>query len=260
MSEIIIGEHHDQVYNVWQERGMKNLNVAHVDYHCDMRGILINRPNGTAQYISKRESAFVDRGNYLAHAIMDGMVNKLKWVHDINSGRGFDHGPVVNYESDFMAPLYQLRHKLSGREAVKFEYQQCLLSNWKGMEKDQQLDLDWDALASVEFDDAYQNNLIEGFLSKDLKNTPPVTFLIYSPGYSNPDRTLFDDFAKELSKKFKAKITTLPQTELVTDGERFSALRNIAKSILPPQVKTTKQAITRKLRQVDIKNDLSFYA
>ena len=92
MSKIIIAEHHDQVFSYWKEHNMRDLKVAHLDYHCDMRGLLIDREKGTAFFTSDRETRFVDRGNFLAHAIMDGTVRHLTWVHSENSGRGYDHG------------------------------------------------------------------------------------------------------------------------------------------------------------------------
>jgi len=46
MTELIIAEEHSQLYDVWLERGYRNLSVCHEDFHCDMRGLLINRRLG----------------------------------------------------------------------------------------------------------------------------------------------------------------------------------------------------------------------
>ena len=132
----------------------------------------------------------------MAHAIMEGMVERITWIHNEQSGRGYDHGPVVSYENDKLAPLYRFRHGRSDRQDVPLAYRECLFEDWQGLGKEEQLDLDWDALASVEFSDALQNDMIGGFLERDLKQTPDVTFLIYSPGYSNPDRSIYCDFGK----------------------------------------------------------------
>ena len=48
MPTIFLADHHDQVYTFWKEHGMRGLSVAHVDSHCDMRGLLIDRPNQRA--------------------------------------------------------------------------------------------------------------------------------------------------------------------------------------------------------------------
>ncbi|MEM1318305.1 MAG: hypothetical protein AAGF29_08575 [Pseudomonadota bacterium] len=256
MPQVILADHHDQVYTYWREHGARGLSVAHVDSHCDMRGLLIDRPKQRASFTSHRESTFVDRGNFMSHAIMEGMVTKLTWIHNAQSGRGYDHGPVVSYESDAMAPLYRYRHKRSGREDVALTYHECLFEDWKGLAQGEQLDLDWDALASVEFSNELQNQMIAGFLEIDLKHTPDVTFLIYSPGYSNPDRSLYEDFGKELASKFKAEIVRLPEQDLVTDGERFSAVRGVVKKLIPPQVMATKRAVNRWARLRATANDL----
>ena len=95
MAEIIIAVNHEQVYPVWSERGIKGAMLTHVDFHCDMRGIMIDRKRGSAFFTSHRESTFIDRGNFLAHAIMNGIINDLKWVHGPRGGRAFDIGPVV---------------------------------------------------------------------------------------------------------------------------------------------------------------------
>lgn len=235
---------------------MRGLSVAHVDSHCDMRGLLIDRPSQRACFTSHRESTFVDRGNFMTHAIMEGMVKRITWIHNEHSGRGYDHGPVVAYESDKLAPLYRFRHNRSDRQDMPLAYHECLFEDWNGLREHEQLDLDWDALASVEFSDELQNKMIGGFLDTDLKHTPDVTFLIYSPGYSNPDRSIYRDFGKELASKFKADIVTLPEQELVTDGERFSAVRGAVKKLIPPQMMTTKHAVTRWARLRATANDL----
>lgn len=259
MPELLIAEHHDQVYTVWKERQMRGLKVAHVDYHCDMRGIMIDRPNGRAHFVSERETTFIDRGNYLAHAIMEGIVTNLCWVHDKDSGRNFDPGPVVAYESDRKAEAHRAFHAQSSHQDVPLDYAELSFEHWEGLREGEQLDLDWDALAPFQFSPEKQEKMISSFLSKNHKHTPELTFLVYSPGYSNPDRTLYEDFAKELAKKFSATITRLPESPLVTEGQRFSTLRKMIKSALPRTVLNAKRDYEQKLRHQDAANDLAFY-
>ena len=260
MPEIILADHHDQVYSVWKQRNVKGLKVAHVDFHCDMRGILIDRAAGQAFFTSHRETTFVDRGNYLAHAIMNGMVTDLKWVHAENSGRAHDAGPVVNYETDLKSPLYRLRHALSNRNKVDLKYTECLLTDWQGLEEGEQLDLDWDCFASVEFSKDKRLRLIAEFLERDLGAIPETTFLIYSPGYSDPDRSLYEDFAQKLAKKFGAKIHRLPAQALNTDGERYSGLRQAARDWVPASVFATKKQLSLALRKLDAAGDVAYFA
>lgn len=259
MPELIIAEHHDQVYAVWKERQMRGLRVAHVDYHCDMRGIMIDRPKGQAHFISERETQFVDRGNYLGHAIMEGIVTDLRWVHDSESGRNFDPGPVLAYESDRKAEAYRAFHANSDHDAVALDYAELSFDNWDGFREGEQLDLDWDALVPFQFCLDKQEQMVSNFLSKNHDYTPELSFLVYSPGYSNPDRTLYEDFAKELAKKFGATITRLPESELVTEGQRFGALRKFVKGALPASILQAKRNRDQKLRHQDAANDLAFY-
>lgn len=259
MAELILAEHHDQVYSVWKERQMRDLKVVHVDYHCDMRGIMIDRPAGCAHFVSERETQFVDRGNFLGHAIMEGIVTNLRWVHDKESGRNFDPGPVLAYESDRKADAYRSFHARSGHKDVALNYAELSFENWDGFREGEQLDLDWDALVPFQFSLEKQERMVSNFLSKQHKHAPELSFLVYSPGYSNPDRTLYEDFAKELAAKFKATITRLPESELVTEGQRFGALRKMVKGVLPASILQAKRNYEQKLRHQDAANDLAFY-
>ena len=260
MPEIILADHHDQVFSVWKQRNVSGLKVAHVDFHCDMRGILIDRNAGQAFFTCHRETTFVDRGNFLGHAIMNGMVTELKWVHAEDSGRAHDAGPVVNYETDLKSPIYRLRHALSNRSKVDLKYTECLLRDWKGLEKGEQLDLDWDCFASVEFTKEKRQRLIAEFLERDLGAVPETTFLIYSPGYSDPDRSLYEDFANKLAKKFGAEIHRLPHQELNTDGERYSGIRQVVRAWVPKSVFSAKKKLSLALRRIDAAGDVAYFA
>lgn len=256
MAEIIIADNHEQVYPVWSERGIKGAMLTHVDFHCDMRGIMIDRKRGSAFFTSHRESTFIDRGNFLAHAIMNGIINDLKWVHGPRGGRAFDIGPVVSYETDYLAKLHAYNHKRSGRSEVGFKFDECLLSDWQGMRNGEILDVDWDTFASVEYDAKHREELIEQFFERDFSHVPELTTLIYSPGYSDPDRSLFHKFAERLAVSFKADIINLPDVALNVEGESKSKLRKLVKQLAPPQVRTIKHNFSRAWRQMESAKDL----
>ena len=259
MVEIIIADNHEQVYPVWSERGIQGAKLTHVDFHCDMRGIMIDRKCGSAYFTSHRESTFIDRGNFLAHAIMNGIIGDLRWVHGPKGGRAFDIGPVVSYETDFLAKFHAYNHKRSGRPEVKFEFDECLLSKWSGMRKQEILDLDWDAFASIEYDASHREELIDLFFSRDFTHIPELTTLIYSPGYSDPDRTLFDNFAERLADVFNAEVVRLPHAALNVEGESKSRLRKLVKQFAPPQIRNVKRGLSRTWRQMESARDLEAY-
>lgn len=256
MPEIIMADNHEQVYPVWVERGHRNVKLTHLDFHCDMRGILIDRPAGKAFFTSHRESTFVDRGNFLAHAIMNGIVTDLTWVHGPNGGRAHDHGPVVAYESDWLAPLHRHNHKRSGMAEADIRFRECLMEDWQGLEPAEQLDLDWDAFASVEHEPGHREELVEAFMARDFNVIPELTFLIYSPGYSDPDRTLYEAFAERLADRFSAQVTRLPNAELNREGEKKGALRSLVKKVAPPQLRDAKRYASKAWRHFESAHDL----
>jgi len=256
MPRIYVADNHEQVYPIWQEHKVKGALLTHLDFHCDMRGILIDRKNNRAFFTSHRETTFVDRGNFLAHAIMSGMIKDICWVHGPKGGRAFDVGPVVSYETDYLARLHLFNHKRSGRNDVSIQFNECLLSDWSGMRQNEMLDLDWDAFASVEYDEVHRKELIEQFFEKDFTFIPELTTLIYSPGYSDPDRSLFEAFTEQLADRFGAEIIQIQKAPLNTQGESKSKIRKLIKQWAPPQVRATKLKLSRAFRQLESAKDL----
>jgi len=124
MPKIYVADNHEQVYPIWQEHKIKGAKLTHLDFHCDMRGIMIDRKSGSAFFTSERETTFIDRGNFLAHAIMNGMISDIRWVHGPRGGRAFDVGPVVSYETDYLAWLQNLSNVFwrTGMDCSKMNY------------------------------------------------------------------------------------------------------------------------------------------
>jgi hypothetical protein len=257
MRQIFVAEEHDQVYDIWNKQGVRNLKVAHIDFHCDMRGLMIDRSRGRAFMASKHEASFVDPGNYLGHAIMNGIVTDLRWVHGPRGGRRFDSGAVVNYETDFAAPWHRWRHGRSGGHEAPLAFRQQLLDDWEGVRPGEHLDIDWDALASVEYDADHTRDLITSFLNREFTIVPETTFLVFSPGYSQPDRALFDDFAQQLSDKFKAELVRLPMPASEPAPGRLGRFLRRARHYLPDSVRDAKRNLVLGLRRRDTQYDLS---
>jgi len=212
--ELIIAEQHDQVYHVWAERGVRNLRVAHVDFHCDMRGLVVDRKQQRAFRKAEHEAGFVDLGNWLGHAIMNGMVTDLLWIHDPFGGRMYDDGATVGYETDFLARWHDWQHRRRDGDDVPIAYKEIPLTDWKGPRSGEHLDIDWDALACTDYSLDYTKQLIDMFLDRDFSFIPETTFLVFSPDYSHPDRDLFEAFAEQLAAKFNADIKRLPMPEM----------------------------------------------
>ncbi len=211
MREILIAEEHDQVYQVWLERRVHNIAVAHIDFHCDMRGLMIDRLRGVAYMASHYEARFVDDGNFLSHAIMNGIVSSIRWVHDPHGGRRHDFGCTVKYESDTTASAHGLLHRLRGGHEVSIAFEELYFRDWDGVRPGEYLDIDWDAIASVEYQPSHIRKLMDDFLSREFPVIPETTFLVFSPGYSYHDRNMFEEFATRLEEKFSANIVRLPK-------------------------------------------------
>ena len=211
MTELLIAEEHDQIYQVWCDRQLRDMAIVHVDFHCDMRGLLVDRARSTAYMASRYESTFVDDGNFLSHAIMDGVVSSVRWVHDQHGGRRHDKGCCVNYESDVIAPLHGLLHRVRGGRKVPLTFEEVLFSDWEGLRPGEYLDIDWDALASAEYQPSHIQELIDQFLSLPVPVVPKAVFLARSPDYSYGDREMFEVFVVKLAEKFSASIVRLPE-------------------------------------------------
>ncbi len=102
---LFVAEEHNLLYDLWQSGAGRNLSVCHIDFHCDMRGLLIDRRLGRARFVWRHDPYMnrLDSGSFLAHAVMSGMVANLRWVHDEFGGRKYDELYCVKYETDFSA-------------------------------------------------------------------------------------------------------------------------------------------------------------
>jgi len=204
---LIVAEEHSPLYDLWAEQGARDLSVCHVDFHCDMRGLLIDRQTRRARYVWQRDPYMsrLDSGSFLAHAIMRGMVTSLRWVHDDFGGRKYDDLYCVKYESDFTA----LPFRLQGRQPwAPLSYAEQTFADWGGPKPGEHLSIDWDGLAFAEYDREQIERLTAAFLACEFH--PGVVFLSHSPEYSYSDEGLFEDFIAALEEKFMTTAVRLP--------------------------------------------------
>ena len=207
MTEIFVAEEHSQLYDLWLERGARNLSVCHVDFHCDLRGLLIDRRLGQACFVDRRIPYVhrLDSGSYLAHAVMNGMVTDLRWVHDDFGGRSYDYLHCVKYETDFSALPYRL---LGNRELRPVNYAEQTFAQWQGPRPGEYLDIDWDGIAFADYREAHIRRLMAEILERDFQ--PECIFLARSPDYCHPNELLFEEFIAGLEKKFSVQASRLP--------------------------------------------------
>jgi hypothetical protein len=211
MPKIFVAQEHSQIYDLWRLGGDRSLRLVHIDHHCDMRGLLVDRRRGRAFLIgAQRQRATIDSGNFLAHAIVDGIVSAVCWVHDDLGGRCYDVGGTVKFERDITALPHRVLHFVKREPEAPIRFDEAYFRDYDGPEPGQHLDIDWDGLAPIDYDLHRINALIDRFFEWNFKSTPPAVYLVYSPGYSHPDRRLFEAFLDALRRKFAADVVRLP--------------------------------------------------
>ena len=220
MTTIYIAEEHHQLLELWREQNASALRILHLDFHCDMRGLMIDRRLQRAYRIWDYLPD-VDEGNFLTHAIVEGRVKSLRWVHDEPGGRQDDIG-TVKYESDLTALPYRIFNTLTGRRGFSLGYRELLSPEWIGLDKDEVMDIDWDFFASK----AYLPGMIQGrvhsFLNRTFGVSPREVYLCYSPNFCHPSRELFERFVRELAQRFEARIVELePVSERQSAGPSY---------------------------------------
>ena len=202
-------ESHEQVLGIWRRNKTRNAKVLHVDFHCDLRGLLIDRKAQTAYRIWDRFPQ-LDEGNFLTHAVLEGIVREVRWVHDEPGGRK-DDLKTVKYATDSSALIHRLLLALRHNHGIPIGYDVVPTDMWSGINEGEILDVDWDYFASTVYPSHSIQRRIDSFLSNDFKRVPEQTFVCYSPEYSHPTRSQFDRFVRELAARFEAEVVTVPR-------------------------------------------------
>jgi hypothetical protein len=167
-----------------------------------MRGLLIDRRFGQARLVWQCDPWInrLDSGSFLAHAVMNGIVTNLRWVHDDFGGRKYDDLYCVKYETDLSA----LPFRLAGRgKWVPLTFKEQTFAEWDGPHPGEHLCIDWDAIANIEYGETKIRRLMSEFLNRELK--VGCVFVARSPDYCCPDRSLFEDFVSVLEKKLNVQ-------------------------------------------------------
>ena len=232
MTKLYTLRDHDQLYQHWQHQRAVDLHVLHIDFHCDMVGLLVDRQNDRA-YSGLRERQQLHEGNFLTQAILDGMVTGVHWVHDTPGGR-VDDTYVVKYASDWSAywPLQRLQREQAA--GLPFELDVSTTNTWDGqLHIDQALDIDWDYFACTDYDADSIQARVDRFWDTELSGTPAEIYVCESWNYVHPSHTLYEQFVERLADRFSAEITPLPPIN------RPEPIRTNARNWLPAPLFTT---------------------
>jgi hypothetical protein len=229
--KIIAVQNHEDVFLYWEKHGMRGMDVVHLDAHCDMYGLLINRQEGYCVEIKPQR---LHEGNFLLHAVKHGMVRGLKWVYDAYGGRKYD-AAVVKYETDLTGRLQMLRPKVRSAERYPIKYTTAEYGKWNGPGPEEHLDIDWDFFALTLKDKDAIKEECERFLSMRWEVIPEYTYVSYSEDYVHPSQSYYDDFIAGLSRKLNAEVERF-SPEVERPAREFTDRRPAALRLLEAYV------------------------
>jgi hypothetical protein len=208
MSVLHIIERHDQLLQLWRSQNAMGLRIVHMDFHCDMRGLLVDR---RAQRVHQIGDILirVDEGNFLTHAIMERRVQSVRWIHHVPGGRQYDVG-TVKYETDLTAQPLRWLLSLKGRQGVPMRYDVMQFAEWAGLEVGEFLDIDWDFFACRDYPINTIDSRVEAFLNMEFGCVPEQISVCYSPRFSHPSQEQFEAFVHRLAEMFRVETVRLP--------------------------------------------------
>lgn len=230
--KLFVIDQHDQLIHIWRELKLKNLDVVHVDFHCDMRGLLVDRENQCGWEISEVRKT-LDEGNYLRYAIFEGIVKAITWVHGVPGGRLYDVH-TVKYTSDLLSRRY--RRTVRDNRALPLSYQVFTMEDWTGVDRRVFLDIDWDTFADCSLPIDEIERRVDQFLSKPIAKELDGICICYSPYHSHPSDKLFHDFVAQVAARFGAEIerrkyipgsNELPWTKRIVPRRIYDALQGV---------------------------------
>ena len=206
MTELYVVERHHELLHLWRRQKVKDIDLVHVDFHDDLRGLVIDhrRCKAYRKRLFGLSSAPLDEGNFLMYAIEEGILNRIRWVHGPVGGRAYDLG-IVKYEGDISAYPYRIAHFLRRDMEFAVDFQEILVDEWGGCDENQHLDIDWDCFAAIDLDSAGIRSRFESFMKKVGEHSPPVIYLCYSPGYVHPSQSEFLVALEQLAKRYDAE-------------------------------------------------------
>ena len=195
---------HHELLRLWREQDASALRIAHLDFHCDMRGMLVDRQANRAFRIRDRFPD-LDQGNFLTHAVLEGRVEAIRWIHDYPGGRAHDIG-TVKFASDISAIPFRIGQVRRKDEGFPLQYEVVKTHDWAGLQPGEHLDIDWDYFAAREYAPESIDARIDRFWRDHTAVVPEVTYICFSPEYSQASRDRFDRFVLDLAERFSAEV------------------------------------------------------
>lgn len=210
MTTVYVIDEHEQLLDIWRELNMRSIKLDHLDFHCDMRGMYVDRKKSQAAWVGS-EPHGLDEGNFISHAVMENRVDDVHWIHDEPGGRVYDLSGVI-FESDYS---YLIPWKRPRPETFRdgFMCRVTKLVDWKGPSANRWLDIDWDTFSCVEIPRHSIESRVQRFC-KQLKErseiAPQFITICLSAQYSHPMKDEFDAFVQNVAGVYDATIIYRP--------------------------------------------------
>jgi hypothetical protein len=203
MTTLFVFREHDELLTLWRSRTLSGLRIAHVDFHDDLRGFVIDKRRGKAfrAGVFRLDRKPPDEGNYLMHAVMERIVRKIRWVRGRVGGRAFETG-IVRYREDLAAIPHRAAHSIRRDAEYPLEFAEIVDEDWKGPAQGEHLDIDWDFFSSYYLDPDGIPERVGAFLQKLRGPAPPAVYVVYSPGHVSPSREQFGLFVDMLAARY----------------------------------------------------------
>lgn len=254
MAVIYVADAHHRLYWHWEDTGARALRLAHVDFHCDMRGLLIDRREQRARVHDRQELSWVDQGDDHAHAVSEGMAESIDWVHDPHGGRRYGLR-TVRYASDLRSRL----SRIPSHGWSPLDCHELSLDRWRGPGPGEHLGLDWDALACRVYPQPHARALQEALLARDFPHRPEVIDFIYSYWSSHIDDAALEAFLEALRRRIDARVDGLsPLPAAHSNHEHDPTLKTLLRRTITAPLEGPQRWLTHRLTAVDGGADLAF--
>lgn len=239
MTAVYVAEEHHAVLEHWRSAGVTGIALVHVDEHCDMRGLLVDRKRQRAAAVPWDRlvrRGIVYGGNFLAHAALEGRLHSVRWVHGPAGGRSRDV-ETVKYETDLTALPWRVADALGLSDTTPLGFEVLGEERFDGVRRGEILDVDWDFVAGKGYHSSQIDDRADALLDRLGPVPPELAYLVYSPYYVHPSREQFERFARLLARRLAGEVTVLPPAQTPSS----------AGYLLPPAVRAAAKGALKRI-------------